>query len=770
MIDIVGELGGEQLITFSEAARIVNPSRPVHISTIHRWVSPGIVTKGGERVRLQAVRLGGRRVTSREALQKFLSRLNEPGTVPPPLNKRAETACCPAHDDRHPSLSVTLAKDGKILTFCHAQKCSHEAILATLGLDNGAATAARPAGRRTSKSYPNADAALQAVARQIGGSLASAWTYQRADGSEHFRIARFNLPDGSKQFRPLYRDEGGWYLGDPPGLLPLYGLPDLQDADVVFVMEGEKCRDLARGLGLTATTSAHGAKAADKTDWKPLAGKGVVILPDNDDAGEKYAAAIVRCLSQLDAPPRFIKIVRLPRLTEGDDIEQFIEARDSRTNEEIAVEIMVLAEQAAPVSLETFTDGLIAVSAADIRPRLLEWLWLERIPLGKVSLLMGDPKLGKSLVTLDWAARVSAGRAWPDRLNEENAPGRVLLLSAEDDPEDTIVPRLMAANANLRKIEIVRGVRRFDQPGEQFFKLDADLSLLEKKLTAQPDTRLVIIDPVTAYLGRADSHKNAEVRALLAPLSGLAAQYRVAIVIVTHLNKNAGGNALYRAMGSLGFVATARAVWLIVKDAENPEQRLMLSAGGNLAAEPTGLAYTIVKAYDGPVVSWEAEPVTTSAQEALAETHDDGEQTARAEAADFLRELLKDGPVPAQEVFRHTKEAGFANRTVIRAKADLQVKTHRVGFGKEGHYVWALPHTLPETGPDVRHNGLATYGSGGNLCGKLEENASFSASQDVRSAIGCQAAQTGTLYRSDFQFGRRIFPAIDFGPPIRMLA
>jgi putative DNA primase/helicase len=232
----------------------------------------------------------------------------------------------------------------------------------------------------------------------------------------------------------------------------------------------------------------------------------------------------------------------------------------------------------------------VTVCLANVQPEPLHWLWPGRIPLGKLTLIAGDPGLGKSFVTLDVAARVSSGTPWPDLPDEETASGSVILLSAEDDLADTIRPRLDAAGADAARVVALKGVLLPESAGVTHFSLAMDIPQLEEVILQVEDVRLVVIDPVTAYLGRADGHKNAEIRGLLAPLAELASAHRVSVVCVTHLNKAAGTKALYRAMGSLAFAAAARAVWLVTRDKDDPARRLMLPAKMNLAPEVTGLA------------------------------------------------------------------------------------------------------------------------------------------------------------------------------------
>ncbi|MBU0639064.1 MAG: AAA family ATPase, partial [Planctomycetes bacterium] len=256
----------------------------------------------------------------------------------------------------------------------------------------------------------------------------------------------------------------------------------------------------------------------------------------------------------------------------------------------------------------------VTVRLADVQPELLRWLWPGCIALGKLTLLCGDPGLGKSFVTLDLAARVSSGTTWPDLPLLPNPAGSVVLLSAEDDLADTIRPRLDAAGADATRVVAIQAVRRIlvtGQTQDDYFDLTEDLPALEAAIQQVSDCRLVIIDPLTAYLGKTDSHKNAEVRAVLARLFELAARHKVAVLAVTHLNKANTLPAIYRAMGSLAFVAAARAVWAVVRDEddETGRRRLFVPVKNNLGADETGLAYALEPAGQTASVQWESDPV-----------------------------------------------------------------------------------------------------------------------------------------------------------------
>jgi putative DNA primase/helicase len=213
-------------------------------------------------------------------------------------------------------------------------------------------------------------------------------------------------------------------------------------------------------------------------------------------------------------------------------------------------------------------------------------------------------------VTVDVAARLSRGTAFPD--GARSSVGDTIFLSAEDDAADTIRPRLDAAGADVSRVRRVKAVRVTlgdGAIGESVFSLERDLEKLDEAIGKIPDTQLLVIDPVSAYMGRVDTHRDAEIRRVLAPLADLASRRRVAVVGVMHLKKG-DTTALLRVSGSIGFVAAARVVWGFGEDPDVPETRIMVAVKNNLAPLGNGLAYRIEADGASPRIVWQQGAVT----------------------------------------------------------------------------------------------------------------------------------------------------------------
>jgi hypothetical protein len=242
---------------------------------------------------------------------------------------------------------------------------------------------------------------------------------------------------------------------------------------------------------------------------------------------------------------------------------------------------------------------LVTRTMHEYAPEPMRWIWPGRIAEGKLTLIAGDPGLGKSFLTIDLAARLSRGASMPDgtigqrRFNGEPRPCDTIFLSAEDDPGSTILPRLHAAGADLSRIHFAEAVARTPGEHDPTVCLDRDIDAIFNRVRSSSAISMIVIDPLSAYLGDVGENRNAEVRGMLQRLAAYAASYRVAIVAVTHLNKKGGDRAIYRAMGSLAFVAAARAVHLVCRHPDDEDARLFMEAKNNISTPNPTLSYRL---------------------------------------------------------------------------------------------------------------------------------------------------------------------------------
>jgi hypothetical protein len=334
--------------------------------------------------------------------------------------------------------------------------------------------------------------------------------------------------------------------------------------------------------------------------------------------------------------------------------------------------------------------SVILVRTSDIVPEKIEWLWQGFITSGRLTGLVGYPGLGKSQVGIDLAATVSTGRDFPGG-GSNGKPGHVIILSAEDHPADTIVPRLTAAGADLSRVHLVKAVK--DGDGERLFNLSVDLDRLEKeyKLT---DVKLVVIDPASAYVGsaagnRINRNSSGDVRAALQCLANFAEKHGLAVILVSHLNKSRGASAITRIMGSTEWAAVPRAVFLVVEE-PGTARRLFLPLKNNLGPDRIGHAFRIEDRIvaDGistSAVVWEPDPVMMTADEALAAA---AKKAGPSAVVDFLQQALSDGPMDQAAIVQLGKDAGFSEKSLRTAREKLGVRSMKKGFGTSGKWMW----------------------------------------------------------------------------------
>jgi putative DNA primase/helicase len=354
---------------------------------------------------------------------------------------------------------------------------------------------------------------------------------------------------------------------------------------------------------------------------------------------------------------------------------------------------------------------------SDVKPEAVTWLWPGWLAAGKMHILGGAPGTGKTTISLALAATVTTGGRWPD--GSRSPVGNVVIWSGEDDPADTLVPRLALSGADLSRVYFIADV--FDGDGRRSFDPARDMEPLRRKLAEVGDVRLLIVDPiVSAVMG--DSHKNAEVRRSLQPLVDLAAVMRCALLGITHFSKGTGGrDPVERLTGSLAFGALARVVMVAAKHQEEGDDgrtvRLFIRAKSNIGPDDGGFEYDLhqaeLKTHPGIFASsvlWGVR-VEGAARELLATadaTGDDGEGGTLADAKRFLADLLADGPMRAGEVFKDADQAGYSKRSIQRAANAIKVERHKDGM--KGGWTWRLPTKMPnppEDAVDARLKSLA---------------------------------------------------------------
>jgi hypothetical protein len=647
---------------------------------------------------------------NRSPIDTVIARLEAGGCNPRKSGAGQWRSLCPVHKGRSSNLSIGEGDDGTVVLHCHHQDqgretCSAAAIAGALGLElrdlfptGPGSTAGKPGpgprpkarGEARDKAgtiYQSAERAAAACVRTVLGGRASVqgpWIYKDTEGFEVMRTVRIEQPGGKKQFRPVYPDAAGWRVGDPfDSGLPLYHLDEIPSADVVYVTEGEKCADLVRGLGLVATTSSHGAGAAKKTDWSPLAGKDVRIIPDRDKAGEGYLDAVGAILGGLEPRP-VVRPIRLPVAGEGDDVEQWLEGLpDGWAPDRCRAELERIAE-AAPEWSEAEACPLV-VRADRVESRDVQWLWPGRVPYSFITIFAGRTGVGKSFVALDIAARKTRGDDWPDGQGECCRPGNVLIIS--EDPHDFVLrPRLEAMGADLSRVFFMT----WDAMAT--YRLE-DTETLDKIVRQAGDPDLIVIDPPTNFLGDVDEHRNSEVRGVLMKLvAWLVRQSRpIALILITQVTK--GGKeveAINRIIGSVAWGATSRIAHTFAPDREAPGGGFFSCPKSNLGPIPRTLGYRIVPAGRLARVEWGDES-EASADEVMGGERKPENRRARAET--FLIECFNRRPQWAsEELLAEGVRRGINRDAMFEARKSLGLgKARKIG----AIWYWSIPDDWP---------------------------------------------------------------------------
>ncbi len=330
----------------------------------------------------------------------------------------------------------------------------------------------------------------------------------------------------------------------------------------------------------------------------------------------------------------------------------------------------------------------------EIQQETTDWIAYPFLPKGKIVTIDGYEGCGKTFLTLKCCADLSRGRPLfgAPHTNLKD-PEIAIYMTAEDGLGDTIKPRLAAMDADMSKIIVLEGPIASEEEEPEPFSL-FDFELIEQAIVETRST-LFVIDPAFAFLEDKDPGRTKDCRPLLRRLTEIAERTSCSILLVRHLKKGQEERASHRSSGCVDWAASARSMLLVVEDPEDREKRLIAHAKSNLAQKGRTLRFEIVDM----AVTWRGES-SLDADDVLkpraSHEDEDGAQSARQAAADFLRHALAGGPTPALELRELAKGADISWSTIKRAKDDLKIKP-RPKTGEDGKvsWIWAIPTSRP---------------------------------------------------------------------------
>ena len=320
---------------------------------------------------------------------------------------------------------------------------------------------------------------------------------------------------------------------------------------------------------------------------------------------------------------------------------------------------------------------------------------------------LGNPDGGKTTVSIDIIARYTTGRDWPDGTKNENIPGEVLMLVAEDDLARTVKPRLMAAGADLTKVHYLKTVelRKGATRDDRQLALDTDIALVRATLQEYPGIKLIVADPITGYLGNANMNKEQSMRAVLEPIKQLCEDTQTTFIAIGHFNKRSDVASIHRVGGAVALTGVPRAVWAFGRDPDVEGEFLMTLIKCNLAKDKSGMRFHIIeklldKIGGQPIIDWLGKSIKTT--DDLVDRKDSTDRK-QDKAVAFLLEFLKDGPKLSDDIFAKGLEISISKRTLFRAKDEVGAKAKPMG----GKWYWSLTPRAPE--PEQPNQGEIPY-------------------------------------------------------------
>jgi len=611
------------------------------------------------------------------------------------------SAKCPAHNDKSPSLSLK-EESGKILMNCFAG-CDFASITEALGLSK------RDFFTETNKAaaMPEADEKkLQPLTRkELESIFKIPWTFF----VEKFLLQEARSQDGIPYVSTPFMDETGSIIaiqkrfgngkrfrkGDKL-IIPygVYGLPPATTKKILFIVEGASDVWVLRFNGF-CVIGLPGASCGNLLKNSPLlqGWERIIFLIEPDSGGE----TLLRTIQKIEKWPSPVFTMTLPN--HKDAAELWVKNPDSQAFHEKWEKAVNAAK---PLECDQESDEVRLQSFDSITPQSAKFAVEGKIPSGSISVIAGKPGEGKTTVVISIVAQLSRGTMPGDWYG---TPVHVVIASCEDSPSATLRPRLEAAGADLSRVHVVTTAR---DGIDESISIPTDLAGIEKAMK-DVDARVLVVDPVMGHLGEVDSYKDQSVRKALAPLAAMAEKLDAAIIGIMHLNKRDCASIATRVGGSVGFVAAARSVLLTANDPDSEESsgRVLVHAKCNLAPLAPTIRYRIESAtymYDSRVIEtsrvvW-GETVNLKACDVLRpETSGGDELNQKAEAKNWLKAFLGEGPKPAEEVFQRGDCNGFTKSTLKRAKRELGIISEKSGF-TSAQWVWALPSKSAEEDQD----------------------------------------------------------------------
>lgn len=575
------------------------------------------------------------------AYDRIVDALHNAGSVFGVNDGRRATATCPAHDDRSPSLSIRKI-EGSALLHCFAG-CHTDDVLESLRLSKSDLFDNQ---RNTEYRYDN-------------GRV----------------VTRFYDSNGDKGFRQSGTNSS----------VELFHLSRLQQASDggIFLVEGEKDVLAIESVGGIATTAPMGALTFSKVDVMPLAGHSITVVVDRDGPGAQWAQEVQRLVAPI------AKQIRYVHAATGKDAADHIAAAQP------GWELKGWERIDPPLSGEDIFDAAMGTNhrtlsftrASEITPKPVHWIWQDRIAQGTLALLAGREGIGKSTIAYDLAASLTRGEL-PGVYRDQ--PKAVAVAATEDSWSHTIVPRLMAAKADLNRV--LRVDVTTAEGVSTGLSLPRDLDALER-LVRQEHCGLILLDPLISRLSdRLDTHKDADVRQALEPLTALADRTRVALLGLIHVSKGSGTDPLTAIMGSRAFAAVARSVLFAMKDPDNETNRFLGFPKNNLGrSDLPSVAYSIqstvvLETNEGPIITgrvlWGSETSQSITDLLQAGEEASGARSAAAEAAEWLREYLTSvgGKSAKAKIHEEGKRAGHSESALRRARERLKLPTESAGY------------------------------------------------------------------------------------------